>query len=61
MFFALQTNKIEEAKRFYRLLRLHYRLTPEFQKQVLARVPAEHSDSFLEWRNKLEAELSEEG
>ncbi len=61
MFFALQTNKIEEAKRFYRLLHLHYNLTPEFQKQVLARVPAEHSDAFLEWQNKLEAELSEEG
>ncbi len=57
--FALQTNKIEEAKKFYRLLRTQYRrANPKFQAQMLARVPAESSENFLKWHKELETELS---
>ncbi len=56
--FALQIRRMEEAKRFYRLLRLHYSSTPKIEAQILAIVPAEHAESFLAWQKKLEAELS---
>lgn len=57
--FALQVGAVEEAKKFYRLLREHHGRNRKFDARMLPvarRLPAARAEEFIAWKEALDAQ-----